>query len=201
MRYLKNLILGCTAIAVFAMSELRPLMAQVAASSAGAGQSLWIGADYSNIHADFPYGSNLRLSGIGASSVFNWNHHLGIEGSVIFNNFNTFYGEKEQSFLAGPRYTFFHSEVWKPYAMLELGDAKLTYPFTIGTYNYFALSPGAGIEYQLRSHWSLKAEYRYEFLRNAPDFANEAQYGIRPNGFNVGVGYRLKLWNNPNGNK
>jgi len=45
--------------------------AQVAPSAYGPGHSLWVGGEYSNINASFPYLSDQRLWGIGAFADYN----------------------------------------------------------------------------------------------------------------------------------
>lgn len=46
-----------------------PAHAQVAPSAYRATQSLWVGAEYSNVSASFPYESGQRLSGVGSSPL------------------------------------------------------------------------------------------------------------------------------------
>jgi len=164
---------------------------QVAPSSFQRSQSIRLGVEYSNMEAGFPAGSNLRLSGIGAFGTFNWNHQIGLEGAVRFLHFNSYYGETEDSFLAGPRYTFLHSDKWKPFGAFELGVVKMTYPFSLGSCGCFAIAPTGGLDYRLDRKWSLRAEYQYQILPGSPNFTNEAKFDIKPNGFQMGVSYRV----------
>jgi opacity protein-like surface antigen len=168
--------------------------AQVVPALKGGGQSIWVGGQYSNFSAGFPYQSGQRLGGVGVVGTFNWNHHYGLEANADFLNFGSFHGETEHSLMAGPRYTFLKNYHWRPFAVFEAGGVRLKYPFEIGTYNYTALGPGGGVEYRLDSHWLLRAEYRYDFLLNSPHFTNEPKFGIQPNGLQLGVSYRLHGW-------
>jgi opacity protein-like surface antigen len=160
-------------------------------SSLGPSQSLWVGAEYSNLHAGFPNGSDLRLSGIGGFANYNWNHSLGVEGHVRFLNFNSWNGETEQNYLAGPRYTFLHSNKWRPFAAFQVGLTRIQYPFSMGSGTMFAMAPASGLEYRLSHKWAVRASYEYQFLHNSPNFSNEPAFGIKPNGFHAGVSYRL----------
>lgn len=164
---------------------------QAVPSAQGAGQSLWVGAEYAYLQAGFPVGSNVRLSGVGVLANFNWNHQLGVETHARFLNFNSWNGETEQDYLAGPRYTFLHSNKWRPFAEFQVGLVKIQYPFSLGSGTSFAMAPGGGLEYRLHHKWSVRGAYEYQILTNSPSFTNEPQFGIKPNGATVGVTYRL----------
>ncbi|GGG91880.1 outer membrane beta-barrel protein [Silvibacterium dinghuense] len=171
-----------------------PACAQVAASSSGAGQSLWVGGEYTNLRAGFPYDSSYRIGGLGAYANFNWNHHLGIQGEAAWLRFQGFEGETESDYLIGPRYTFLHSPKWRPYASLEVGGVRMHYPFDIGNGSFFTLAPTGGVEYRLNTHWSTRIQYQYQYLFHSPNFTDEPQFGIRPSGVQIGVAYRLRGW-------
>jgi opacity protein-like surface antigen len=164
---------------------------QVVSSAEGDGQSLWVGAEYANLQAGFPNGSNLRLSGVGVFGNFNWNHTYGMEAHARFLNFNSWNGETEQDYLAGPRYTFLHRNKLRPFAAFNVGLVKIQYPFSMGTGTSFAMAPGGGVEYRLSHKWSIRGNYEYQILLNSPDFTNEPKFGIKPNGGLVGISYRL----------
>jgi opacity protein-like surface antigen len=164
---------------------------QIVPSAEGDGQSLWVGAEYANLQAGFPNGSNLRLSGVGVFGNFNWNHTYGMEAHARFLNFNSWNGETEQDYLAGPRYTFLHRNKLRPFAAFNVGLVKIQYPFSMGTGTSFAMAPGGGVEYRLSHKWSIRGNYEYQILLNSPDFTNEPKFGIKPNGGLVGISYRL----------
>jgi opacity protein-like surface antigen len=150
-----------------------------------------VGAEYANLQAGFPNGSNLRLSGVGVFGNFNWNHTYGMEAHARFLNFNSWNGETEQDYLAGPRYTFLHRNKLRPFAAFNVGLVKIQYPFSMGTGTSFAMAPGGGVEYRLSHKWSIRGNYEYQILLNSPDFTNEPKFGIKPNGGLVGISYRL----------
>ena len=164
---------------------------QVVHSAQGAGPSLWVGAEYSNLKAGFPKGSSTRLSGIGVFGDLNWNRRLGIEAHARFLDLGSWHDETQQDYLIGPRYTLLHHEKLRPYAKFEVGLVKIHYPFSLGDTTNFAMAPGGGIEYRLRDKWSLRAAYEYQVLTNSPNFTNEEKYGIHPNGVVAGFSYRL----------
>jgi len=154
-------------------------------------QSLWVGGEFSNMQVGFPYGSNWRMSGIGAYAIFNWNHSLGVQAETNFLQFHSFYSETQMSFLAGPRYTFLHSSKWRPYAQFSIGDVRTRYPFDIGSGNSFALAPAGGLDYSFSRRWAIHTQYEYQFLTNSPNFTDEPHFGMTPNGVKIGISYRL----------
>jgi opacity protein-like surface antigen len=153
--------------------------------------SLWAGGEYANFKAGFPNGSNTRLAGIGAFADYNINHSIGIEGHARFFNLHRWNGETQQDYLAGPRYTFLHSDKWRPFASFQIGVVKIHYPFSMGTGTSFAMVPGGGLEYRLNRKWSVRAGYEFQMLANSPDFTNVNKFGIKPNGGMAGISYRI----------
>lgn len=166
--------------------------AQTAADAYATGPSLWAGAEFSNMQAGFPNGSSVRLQGIGGFVNYNWSHAIGLEAHVRFLSFDSWYGETQQDYLAGPRYTFLHNRKWRPFAEFQVGMVRIEYPFSLGTGASFTMAPGGGLEYQLSRRFSARATYEYQYLFNSPNFANEPQFGIRPNGFQAGFAYRIR---------
>jgi opacity protein-like surface antigen len=167
-----------------------PATAQVNPSAFRNARSFWVGAEYSNVNASFPYQSNSRLSGVGVFADFNWNAHIGVEGDARFLNYGGFYGETESSYLAGPRYLFTPWHRVQPYVKTLIGDGKIHYPFEIGDASYFAVAPGAGVNYRLSRRWLIRGEYEYQFWLNSPGFSNEPANQLTPNGFHIGIAYR-----------
>ncbi len=165
---------------------------QTVPSAKGGGQSLWVGAEYGNFQAGFPIGSDVRLAGMGGFVNFNWNHHLGIESHLRFLSMDSWNGETQQDYLAGPRYTFLRNDKIRPYALFQAGMVTIQYPFKMGTGTSFALAPGGGVEYRLARKLSVRASYEFQMLLNAPDFTNEPRFGMKPNGFIGGVAYRIR---------
>lgn len=180
-----------TMLVVAGMLAASMVHGQAVPSARGGVQSLWVGAEYASFQAGFPVGSSFRMNGIGGFVNYNWNHQVGIEGHVRILNLNTWNGESQQDYLAGPRYTFLHSNKLRPYAAFQLGMVHIQYPFSMGSGNSFALAPGGGLEYRLSRKWSVRGAYEFQILRNTPSFTNEPQFSVKPSGFTGGISYRI----------
>jgi opacity protein-like surface antigen len=165
--------------------------AQTVPDGRGGAASLWVGAEYGSFKAGFPVDSTVKLSGVGAFATYNWNRHYAMEMHARFLNLNSWYGETEQDYLAGPRYTFLRGEKLRPFALFQVGFVKIQYPFLIGTGTSFAMAPGGGVEYRLGRKWSVRGAYELQILTNSPDFTDEPKFRIRPNGATMGISYRL----------
>ena len=152
---------------------------------------LWAGGEYSNFSASFPYQSGQRLEGAGAFADFRLNHYVNIEGVARFLQFGGFEGSTENNYLAGPVVSPFLKGRLRLNGKLLVGDARIHYPFAIGDASYFALAPGAGANYRMNRRWLLRIDYEYQIWLNSPGYANEPNHGLSPNGFDVGVAYRV----------
>ena len=153
--------------------------------------SIWAGIEYANLQAGFPFDSTVRVSGLGAIVSYSRTHQILIEGQVRVLNWNSWNGETEHDYLAGPRYTFLHSDRLRPFARFEIGEVTINYPFTLGVGHQFAMVPAGGLEYRLGRRWSVRGTYEYQFLPNSPNFTNEPHYGMRPNGASAGITCRV----------
>jgi opacity protein-like surface antigen len=183
-----------TLLALSAALLLLPAQAQVVPAAYNSPQSLWVGAEYSNITASFPYQSGQRLQGIGAFVDYNLNRHVGLEFDARFMPFGGFEGSTESSYLVGPRVFILERGRFRPYGKMLVGQGKIHYPFLIGDASYFALAPGAGTEFRLSHRWLLRAEYEYQMWLNSPGYANEPNHQLNPNGFHIGIAYKLLPW-------
>lgn len=178
-------------IALFSAIPLVPAQGQSVPSAYGHGDSLWAGVEYSNISASFPYQSGQRIEGVGVFADFHVKARLGFEGNARYLNFGGFEGSKESSYLAGPKVFFLASRRLWPYGKLMVGEGKIHYPFAIGNASYLALAPGAGAEYRVSSRWMVRAEYEYQTWTDSPGYANEPHHHLAPNGFHLGIAYRI----------
>jgi opacity protein-like surface antigen len=170
---------------------LVPAHAQVVPAGYGPKHSLWIGGEYSNISASFPYQSGQRLQGAGVFAVSHLNPHIGIEGVARFLAFGGFEGSTETNYLAGADGFFLARGRFRPYGKFLAGVGQIHYPFAIGNASYFAIAPGAGAEYRVRRSWMLRVEYEYQIWPNSPGYANEPDHKLMPNGFHIGLAYRI----------
>ena len=189
-RRLKFLIDICTAF-VFVMLASRSSHAQVAPSAFRGPSSFWAGAEYSNVNASFPYQSGSRISGISLLAEYHRDARLGIAASARFLKFGGFAGETENSYLAGPQVRYFRHTRLQLFGNALIGVSTMHYPYDIGNASYFTIAPAAGADYRIRDRWAFRAEYEYQFWLNSPGYSSQPDHPLRPNGFHVGVSYRL----------
>jgi len=167
------------------------LEAQVAPSAYRTPHVLWVGAEFSDVHASFPYQSSQRLLGMGVFADFKLNGRVGLEGDARFLHFGGFEDSTESSYLLGPKAYFLTRGRLQPYGKLLVGVGRIHYPFEIGDASYFSLAPGVGSGYRLSRRWMLRAEYEYQMWPNSPGYANVPKHELTPNGFHLGVEYRV----------
>lgn len=179
------------AFAVLVSLLAAPAYAQVDPAGFRGPASVWAGAEYSNVHASFPYQSDSRLSGVSVFAEYHRDAWVGLAGSARFLDFGGFENETERSFLAGPQLRFFRRDRFQPFAEGLAGLATIHYPFAIGNANYFTIAPAGGVAYYLQHRWSVRAEYEYQFWLNSPGYSNQPDHPLRPNGFHLGVSYRV----------
>jgi opacity protein-like surface antigen len=165
--------------------------AQVVPSGFDPVHALWVGGEYSNIHAGFPYQSNQRLWGVGAFADYHLSNRMDIEAETRFLRWNSFYGETEDNYLAGPRYLVERFGRIQPYGQCLVGFGILQYPFQIDNRRYFAIAPGAGVNIRISREWTLRGQYEYQFWPDSPNYTHEPKHEISPNGFHVGVAFRV----------
>lgn len=167
--------------------------AQVAPATRGGGKDLWAGAEYSYFKPD--YGPN-NFSGITVFADLNnvVISRLGVEGEARWLRFNSFQGEIEDNYLAGPRYRVYRFHNASIYAKFLMGAGRITYPGGIGSGSYFAYAPGVTGEYRFKRRWAARADWEYQFWPSAPGTIFTYPYpsnGLNPNGVSVGVSYRI----------
>lgn len=180
------------ALSVSLLSITMAAHAQAVPAATMPNHGLWLGGEYANFHAAFPYESSQRLWGIGAFADYHITSHIGVEASVRFLRFNSFYGETEDNYLAGPRYLVGRFGKFEPYAQCLVGIGRIQYPFQIGTGRYFAVAPGAGVNYRIAYRWSLTGGYEYQFWPGSPGITGEPAHSITPSGFHIGLAIKLR---------
>lgn len=163
--------------------------AQVAAASRGGNSSVWVGGEFSNFNPD--YDTRSRLNGVGVFGDFNLTAKLGVEGEARWLHWNGDGGEKHSDYLGGVKYRIFRFNRFSVNAKFLVGGVWVTYPDQIGTGSYFAYAPGGFLDYRVSRRLSVRGDYEYQRLPSAPGFAGETSHGLTPNGFSVGVAYRL----------
>jgi opacity protein-like surface antigen len=119
---------------------------------------------------------------------------LDLDGEGHWLSYGGFQRSAESSYLAGPKYRFRRLHQFQPYAKFLIGEGHIHYPYEIGDASYFALAPGGGVTYSLTPRWAIRADYEYQFWLNSPGFANEPHHPLTPDGFQVGILYRLRAF-------
>ena len=188
LRFIRSI---CGLAALAAILTTVAAQAQAVPSGYAPSHGLWVGGEFSNIHAGFPYESNQRLSGIGILANYHITNHIGVQAEMRLLRFNSFYGETEDNYLAGPRYVVGRFGRLQPFAQCLTGIGKIQYPFQIGSGSYLAVAPGAGANYRIARRWSLTGEYEYQFWPGSPGIVDEPAHQIAPSGFHAGVVFRL----------
>jgi len=163
---------------------------QVAPSIRGGESALWAGGEFSGFNPD--YGSE-RLYGIGANFDLNLTPKIGVIGETRWLHWhNSGDGNETQSdYLAGGKYRFYRWGKFELNAKFLVGGVWIRYPGDIGNGSYFALAPGAFVDYRLTSRFKLRGGYEYIDLPSAPNIPGQPNHGLTPNGFTIGVEYGI----------
>lgn len=186
-----GLVFICQMVALAATLLAGTAQGQVIASAKGPGHTLWAGGEYSNLRASFPYGSHQHLWGIGGTADYSLARYLGIEAEGRYLSTNGFYSEKQETLLVGPQCIVGRSEMLQPFAQFLLGAGGIEYPQQAGNGVHFALASGAGFNLRLRERWMVRGEYVHQLWLGPSVIAGQPAHYITPNGFHVGVAYRL----------
>lgn len=186
------LLLACCLILMAGLSS--PSFVRAATHQAGNWytRALWAGGEYENYYASFPYQSGQRLTGAGAFLDYHLPARIGLEGEVGLLRWNSYHGESEASYLAGPRYTAGQWGKFQFYGQCLAGYGHMHYPYKIGNEQYFALAPGGGVNYRFAERWTLRAQYEYQLWFGSPGYTNEPSHQLKPNGLRVGLVFRLR---------
>jgi opacity protein-like surface antigen len=162
------------------------LLGQAKPAVLGGIPPLTAGGYYSNFDSDY---SKDRLGGLGVYVDWGLFGKLGVEGEARWLRFHQDFGTHEDNYLVGPRYSFRHRK-FVPYAKFLLGAGELNFPNGEGHGGYFALVPGGGLDYRLTRRFTVRGDYEYHFWPSAPG-GGLPTHGLTPNGFTIGVGYRI----------
>jgi Outer membrane protein beta-barrel domain len=163
--------------------------AQVAPAARGGSATVVVGGEFSDFYGD--YNNQSRIVGPGIFGDFNLTPKLGIEGEARWLHWNGPGGQTESDYLGGVKYRVFKYNRLSLNAKFLVGGIWIRYPYEIGTGSYFAYAPGGFGEYRLTRRLGVRAGYEYQFIPSAPGFPGQASHGLEPNGFSVGVSYRL----------
>ena len=162
-------------------------------------RSLWIGGEVSTFNPDWgcrttnsPFSCwNNQLLGAAAFSDANRIFgRVGTEAEARWMNWRG-YGDGlvESSYLLGPRFQAFAHRDLSGNIKILFGRGDITAPDHVGTGTYFVYAPGATLDYRVRNRLNMRLDYEYQ---RWPSFTGVlGTYGLTPNGFSLGVGYRV----------
>ncbi len=177
-----------------------PVLAQSREAANTGTRRLFVGGEFSTFNPDWGCQSasaftcwNNHLVGLGA--FVDANHvvwKLGVEGEARWLHWGgPGQGLVESSYLVGPRYPLYKIQNLTLYAKGLIGEGRITRPLNLGSGSYFALAPGATVEYRIKWNLVVRGEYEYQVWPQFQGLPGEPVKGLTPNGLSFGFGYRL----------
>lgn len=164
--------------------------AQTAPAARGGNSTVWVGGEFSSFNPD--YDPSSRVVGPGVFADFNLNDKIGIEGEARFMDWNGYGAQTQRNYLGGVKYRLYRYDRFSLHAKFLIGGDWINYPNQIGNGSYFTYAPGGFVDYRVNRHWAVRGDYEYHILPSAPGLANGyPSHGMTPNGFSIGVAYRL----------
>jgi opacity protein-like surface antigen len=169
------------------------VLAQVVPEATGPRHdALWVGGEYSNTTATYPYGNVQRLWGVGGFADYTLTKNVGIEAELRHQRTNGFYGETQDNYLFGPQYLIGRSGWFQPFAQATLGAGRLQFPLQTGRQIYFVFAPAAGVNFRTEDRWLFHVEYEYQLWQGSSDIDNVHGHDLTPQGVHLGVAFRFK---------
>ena len=138
-----RLSLALTAALLFLSAS--SLKGQASHAAEGPGSYIAVGAVASGFQADY---GRQRLGGVGVFIDANFYRRVGIEAEYRSLSFHSTQSLSESSILVGPRVST-HGRDLRPYAKLLVGRGHLSYPYNYAQGSYFAIAPGAGLDWRI----------------------------------------------------
>jgi opacity protein-like surface antigen len=141
---------------------------------------------------DASYASN-RTAGFGVLLDYSpaLAGNLGVEGESRWLTMGGSHGFSEYNYLVGPRYRFYKSDKYQPYAKFLIGAGEINFPYNLAHGGYFVLAPGGGVDFAVKDHWKLRADYEFQIWPGGVGIPEVQTGSLHPNGVSVGVTYRL----------
>lgn len=166
------------------------LYGQVADSATAGTVPLSVGGSFSYFDSSY---ESIKVMGFGAQIDYSplLAGNLGIAGEgrwLMFGGSNNF---SEYNYLVGPRYRFYKSSKYQPYAKFMVGAGEINFPYGLGHGGYFALAPGGGVDVALREHWKFRADYEFQYWPGGLGIPGIQTGPMHPNGVSVGFMYKL----------
>lgn len=171
--------------------------AQSAPSAEGGASSLWVGAEASMFNPDWgcPSSSpftceNHQLLGVAAFADMNRVlGPVGLEGEARWLPWRGLSGIKEANLLVGPRYQAYAGNRISLNVKFLAGAAIFSNDKLPSWQGWSAFVPGVTFGYRMSPRLIVRADYEYQ---RWPGFVGpRGQHGLTPNGFSLGVSYRI----------
>jgi opacity protein-like surface antigen len=149
-----------------------------------------VGGYFSYFDASY---ASYKTAGLGAVLDYSplMSGDLGVEGESRWLKFGGDHGFSEYNYLVGPRYRFYKSRKYQPYAKILAGAGLINFPFGLAHGGYFAIAPGAGADVALNEHWKVRLDYEFQYWPSAVGIPGIPTGSMHPNGASVGLTYRL----------
>jgi hypothetical protein len=189
-----------TFVVICLLSVSPALFAQSVPAAEGGSFSLWAGAEASSFNPDWGCSGSPtpftcwdnQLQGITAfADVNRVLGKIGMEGETRWLIWNGPRGDiNEKNFLlGGPRFQVFAGRRLSVNAKFLAGGSIFDNKNGVGRGGWATYAPGATLGYRLSHRLMLRADYEYQIW---PGFAGPlGAHGLTPNGFSVGVSYRI----------
>ena len=112
--------------------------------------------------------------------------YVGIEAEARFLRWGGKQGVQQNTYLAGPRYSFKPSG-WVPYVKMPVGLGTMRFPYGYGNGNYFVMAPGAGVE-----KWIAHDTVRIRVVDLEYQVWPQFTFGtLKPYGVSTGISFRV----------
>jgi hypothetical protein len=176
------------------------VLGQSAPAATSGPLSVSVGAEGSNFNPDW---------GCPSDDVFTcWNNHLwglavvvdvdhlrgkfGVEGEARWLHWGgPAGGLVDSNYLLGPRYPLIRRHSLVGYAKFLMGGSWTTLTYGVGSGSYFTIAPGGTVEYGITKKLVVRGDYEYEIWPAFSGIPGLPNKGLTPNGFSLGVKYRL----------
>jgi hypothetical protein len=173
------------------------VFAQSVPAAEGPGRSIWVGVEGSTFNPDWGCKSNSPISCwdhqlLGIAAFADANHligKIGVEGEARWLNWRgPGSGVKQSNYLVGPRYPVFTRRKFSANVKFLAGGATFHHDHQDWE-GWSAFVPGLTVGYRFSSRLLIRGDYEYQIW---PGFVGaRGAHGLTPNGFSVGVSYRL----------
>jgi hypothetical protein len=177
----RHIVFGMLIAVLIVLAEPK---AHSQASPTATGPGSYINVGVTGSYFNVNYGQRW-VGGVALYADANLYRKAGVEVQIQSLRFNQQEGTRENTYLAGPRYSF-RAHGLVPYAKVLAGTGKFIFPYGYGTGTYFVLAPGAGLDFDLTPRIKIRMiDLEYQMW---PQFT----FGdLHPYGASAGISFRV----------